>query len=104
MTFFSSRVMPRLVPPAVDAIAIALSSRETRSQCCATLSAFSSEHGLNDSHRGKMTESARQRQRVFGIMTLVLGALRDETGRVGKPLALERLQQAGGSHHVALAS
>jgi hypothetical protein len=26
----------------------------------------------------KMTESARQRQRVFGIMTLVLGALRHE--------------------------
>src|SRR4051812_28954233 len=54
MTFFSSRVMPRLVPPAVDANAIAFSSRETLFLDAAfQSSAFSSERGLNDSHRGK---------------------------------------------------
>jgi hypothetical protein len=87
MTFFSSRVMPRLAP-AVDAIAIELSSRETLVLDAARhLSVFSSERGLMTAIPEKMTESSRQRQRVFGIMTLVLGALRDEVERAAKPVS-----------------
>ncbi|WP_172347039.1 hypothetical protein [Mesorhizobium sp. NZP2298] len=46
MTFFSSRVMPRLVPPAVDAIAIDMSSRETLALDATPMPAFSSERRL----------------------------------------------------------
>src|SRR5689334_10573759 len=76
MTFFSSRVMPRLVLPAVDAIAIDKSSREIPSVLggCAPPS---SERGLKTQPtKQKMTERAGQRHRDNGIMTLVLGALR----------------------------
>ncbi|WP_210212609.1 hypothetical protein, partial [Mesorhizobium sp. M4A.F.Ca.ET.050.02.1.1] len=71
MTFFSSRVMPRLVPPAVDAIAIDMSSRGIPSVLdgCAT-ARNSSERGLKNAATGeKMTESAGQRQSDDGIMT-----------------------------------
>ncbi|BCG88607.1 hypothetical protein MesoLj113c_47170 [Mesorhizobium sp. 113-3-9] len=82
MTFFSSRVMPRLVPPAVDAIAIDMSSRETLALDATPMSAFSSERRLKKSGaiRQKMAESVRRRQSDDGIMTLVLGAVRQRPG------------------------
>ncbi|MDX8517826.1 hypothetical protein [Mesorhizobium dulcispinae] len=86
MTFFSSRVMPRLVLPTVEAITIAISSRGSR------LSSMAARHRpqlvrtrtqKTQPTKEKMAESADKRQQDDGIMTFVLGAMRKRSAALG---------------------